>query len=303
MGNKVSWNPNLCVTQLKMCQGRAKLHQQKLAKDLKKTEKEIATLLGEEKVDKARAKCEHLIQLKNEDLALDLLDAELVRLQVRVKVLDHEKQFPEDLIPVLANVLFCEKRLDLQELGEFKMQIGAKFGKQFLTETQDGKEETRWESAKLPATVDPRLEELLRIAPPEPADLEETLVKIAGENGVAYTPPAGTVPAGSVPDLMTYDQLLPTVPTSTPGSAPPPASGPPPGGALPPPSSGPAPGPPPAFSPPPDVKPGGYAGAVSAPADEPINAPAPGNEPAAAPAAKESEIDDIMARFNKLRET
>ena len=30
-----------------------------------------------------------------------------------------------------------------QELGEFKMQIGAKFGKQFLTETQDGKEESR----------------------------------------------------------------------------------------------------------------------------------------------------------------
>merc|ERR1719316_1484211 len=114
-------------------------------------------------------------------------------------------------------------------------------------------------------------------------------MKIAGDAGVHYTPPAGTVPEGSVPDLMTYDQLLPTVPTSTPGSAPPP-------------SSGPAPGPPPAFSPPPDVKPGGYAGAVSAPADEPINAPAPGNEPAAAPAAKESEIDDIMARFNKLRE-
>ena len=29
---------------------------------------------------------------------------------------------------------------------------------------------------------------------------------------------AGTVPEGSVPDVMTYDQLLPTVPTSTPGS-------------------------------------------------------------------------------------
>ncbi|KAL3924328.1 MAG: hypothetical protein SGILL_001111 [Bacillariaceae sp.] len=100
---------------------------------LKQNMREVAVLLAEDppKEEKARIKAEALIRDDYMIEAYDILSLNCELLAERIKLIQHTKECPADLISCISTLIYASPRVDVPELTVIRKQFKAKYGKQF----------------------------------------------------------------------------------------------------------------------------------------------------------------------------
>jgi vacuolar protein sorting-associated protein IST1 len=100
---------------------------------LKQNMREVAVLLSEDppKEEKARIKAEALIRDDYIIEAYDILSLNCELLAERIKLIQHTKDCPPDLISCISTLIYAAPRVDVPELTVIRKQFKAKYGKQF----------------------------------------------------------------------------------------------------------------------------------------------------------------------------
>lgn len=100
---------------------------------LKQSMREVAVLLNEDppKEEKARIKAEALIRDDYMIEAYDILSLNCELLAERIKLIQHSKDCPPDLVSCISTLIYAAPRVDVPELTVIRKQFKAKYGKQF----------------------------------------------------------------------------------------------------------------------------------------------------------------------------
>lgn len=100
---------------------------------LKQNMREVAVLLNEDppKEEKARIKAEALIRDDYIIEAYDILSLNCELLAERIKLIQHSKDCPPDLVSCISTLIYAAPRVDVPELTVIRQQFKAKYGKQF----------------------------------------------------------------------------------------------------------------------------------------------------------------------------
>lgn len=126
------FNPSKCKTALRLCIGRIKLLKNKKGLAVRALRKEIADLLGADKTESARVRIEGVMREEANLEAFDILDLFCELLVVRLRLIEQEKDLPDDLKEAVATCIYAAKRMgELPELGQIKSQFAAKYGREY----------------------------------------------------------------------------------------------------------------------------------------------------------------------------
>ena len=126
------FNPSKCKTALRLCIGRIKLLKNKKGLAARALRKEIADLLGADKTESARVRIEGVMREEANLEAFDILDLFCELLVVRLRLIEQEKDLPDDLKEAVATCIYAAKRMgELPELGQIKSQFAAKYGREY----------------------------------------------------------------------------------------------------------------------------------------------------------------------------
>ena len=126
------FNPSKCKTALRLCIGRIKLLKNKTGLAARALRKEIADLLGADKTESARVRIEGVMREEANLEAFDILDLFCELLVVRLRLIEQEKDLPDDLKEAVATCIYAAKRMgELPELGQIKSQFAAKYGREY----------------------------------------------------------------------------------------------------------------------------------------------------------------------------
>jgi vacuolar protein sorting-associated protein IST1 len=100
---------------------------------LKQSMREVAVLLADDppKEEKARIKAEALIRDDYMIEAYDILSLNCELLSERIKLIEHSKDCPPDLVSCISTLIYAAPRVDIPELTVIRKQFKAKYGKQF----------------------------------------------------------------------------------------------------------------------------------------------------------------------------
>lgn len=90
---------------------------------IKKEKREIATLLSNEKEEKARIKVEHIIRSDFTIEAYEILELLCELLHERMKLLVAEEKCPPDLDEAVCTLIYCANRTECPELTEITKQL------------------------------------------------------------------------------------------------------------------------------------------------------------------------------------
>ena len=189
------FNPAKCKTALRLCIGRIKLLKNKKGLAVRALRKEIADLIGANKTDSARVRIEGVMREEANLEAFDILDLFCELLVVRLRLIEQEKDLPDDLKEAVATCIYAAKRMgELPELGQIKAQFAAKYGREYAqaceadgTAAACGVNRTAIQKLSVrPPTNEDKLEKLRAIAQEHavPFDEEETSAALAR----AHTP-------------------------------------------------------------------------------------------------------------------
>lgn len=112
---------------------RFQMASNKKAALLKQNMREVAVLLAEDppREEKARIKAEALIRDDYMIEAYDILSLNCDLLSERIKLIQHSKECPPDLISCISTLIYAAPRVDIPELVTIRQQFKAKYGKQF----------------------------------------------------------------------------------------------------------------------------------------------------------------------------
>ncbi|KAL8430744.1 hypothetical protein ACSSS7_005741 [Eimeria intestinalis] len=94
--------------------------------------REIAAFLQEGREEGARLKAEHVLRQARMERALEILITLCELLISRMTYLATEKTCPPDLVSPLQSLLYCEPRLNIEELAGVRRQFALKFGEAFV---------------------------------------------------------------------------------------------------------------------------------------------------------------------------
>ena len=126
------FNPAKCKTALRLCIGRIKLLKNKKGLAVRALRKEIADLIRANKTDSARVRIEGVMREEANLEAFDILDLFCELLVVRLRLIEQEKDLPDDLKEAVATCIYAAKRMgELPELGQIKAQFAAKYGREY----------------------------------------------------------------------------------------------------------------------------------------------------------------------------
>lgn len=127
--------------QLKMAVTRIKIASNKKSALLKQSIREVAILLQEDppKEEKAKIRAEALIRDDNLIEAYEILELSCELLHERIKLIEHCKTCPPDMIGVVATLIWASHRVDIPELNMIRKQFSAKYGKKFMEEALENK--------------------------------------------------------------------------------------------------------------------------------------------------------------------
>ncbi|KAG7361400.1 regulator of Vps4 activity family protein [Nitzschia inconspicua] len=127
------FNPSKLKPQLKMAVHRFQMASNKKSALLKQSMREVAVLLNEDppKEEKARIKAEALIRDDYIIEAYDILSLNCELLAERIKLIQHSKDCPPDLVSCISTLIYAAPRVDIPELTVIRKQFKAKYGKQF----------------------------------------------------------------------------------------------------------------------------------------------------------------------------
>ncbi|PHJ24572.1 regulator of vps4 activity in the mvb pathway protein [Cystoisospora suis] len=140
----------VCKASLKMAMSRARMNQNKLQNSIRVQRAEIAVLLSEGKEERARLKAEHLLRESRMERAMDILQTLCELIVTRMNYLSSEKFCPSDLLSPVHSVLYCEPRLNIDELKVVRKQLAMKYGQHFVEEAvKNGKQEAHFKPVEL----------------------------------------------------------------------------------------------------------------------------------------------------------
>jgi hypothetical protein len=112
---------------------RFQMASNKKAALVKQSMREVAVLLAETppKEEKARIKAEAIIRDDYVIEAYDILSLNCELLAERIKLIQHSKECPPDLVSSISTLIYASPRVDIPELTTVRQQFRAKYGKQF----------------------------------------------------------------------------------------------------------------------------------------------------------------------------
>jgi len=182
---------------MKMAIHRIRMESHKQTNITKANKKEIAKLIGSDKAELARIKCEHIIRTDDMIEAYGILELFLELLHERAPAIKNAECTAEekkttgypapqhDLAESIASVVFCAKKLQIDELTEVSNQLRYKYGKAYVSAAEAN--EKRMGSHH--GMVHQRLYQKVTLLPIKAKLLDAYMTEIAVAYGVAYSPP------------------------------------------------------------------------------------------------------------------
>jgi len=178
---------------LKMAVQRIQLANNKKTTALKHQKREIAMLLEQGKVEKARIKVEHVIRDDFAIEAREIMELMCELLHERVRQISSCKTCPPSLVEAVCSLCWAVDNCDIAELTKVRTQLRRKF-KDLATASKKG------------AGVNQRLQNKLTYRPPSAELVTRYLAAIAQAYDVAWV-----LPAAPTPTIPT----IPRAPTAT----------------------------------------------------------------------------------------
>eukprot|EP01068_Selenidium_serpulae_P018123 Selendium_serpulae@DN6437_c12_g1_i1.p1 len=158
----------------------ARVRENKQQESIAKTKLEIATLLQSGKDERARIKVMQWLREEATAEVLEILQTICELLSQRMKQIDEEKHCPGELLGLVHSAIYCEARLDLPELTDFKHQIKLKYGKDWVSDAaNDGRR-----------LVNPKIVVALGAVMPDSNLIDGRLEVVAQQHNLAWRSPA-----------------------------------------------------------------------------------------------------------------
>lgn len=170
MTNK--FDPARLKVQLKLVSTRINTTQRTMTAMSTRAHKEVADLLREGKVDRAKLRVKHVIRDDFLSEALEIIYSYVDDVLKSINVIQGSKECEPELIPAVISLIYAATRVDLPELLTIRDQLLDKYGRKFY-ETHA-------------SAVDPRMTVKLSVKHPEAALVERYVGAIAGSFGVEY---------------------------------------------------------------------------------------------------------------------
>ncbi|XXQ33797.1 IST1 like protein [Plasmodiophora brassicae] len=192
----------------KMSSSRLAMMRNKKSNLIPQLQREIAELLSADKVSLAEIKVETVIREKDMIVATEVLQLHSDRVLARAAQIASQAKCPEDVFTSLATIIYCSSRLPVPEFKNIATQVGLKYTKEWVMPLTERRQ-----------YVDPKVLQLIDIAPPPRARVIAELKAIAEQFDVAYEPPAEEVqPAPIVEQPAPSAQPSPAAPSNPPPS-------------------------------------------------------------------------------------
>jgi vacuolar protein sorting-associated protein IST1 len=160
-----------------MATQRIRLAVNKKSNGLKHQKREIATLLGDQKIEKARIKVEHIIREDFNIEAYEIIELLCELIHERVNYISSCKECPPDIKEAICSIIWATNRVEISELSEVKKQLTKKFGTKFAEQAEDNNNNC----------VNERLVAKLSVQPPSQYLVNRYLEELAKEFGVEWT--------------------------------------------------------------------------------------------------------------------
>ncbi|TDL26430.1 DUF292-domain-containing protein [Rickenella mellea] len=175
-----TWNATKTKVQLRIAVQRLRMIQEKKEAQAKSSRRDIATLLEQRKIEKARVKVETII---NDDIhieLLELLELYCELLLARFGLLELNTREPDPgVLEGVCSIIQAAPRTELKELHVLRDMLMHKFGREFSAAVMENKD----------GIVSERIMNKLGIAAPSPTLVDAYIAEIARGYGVQYTPP------------------------------------------------------------------------------------------------------------------
>ncbi|KAF9940876.1 hypothetical protein BGZ67_006538 [Mortierella alpina] len=177
------FNPTRAKVQLKLSVNRLQLLQNKKNMLAQQHRKEIARLLEIGKEESARIRVEHIIREDFSNEALEIIELYCELLLARFGLLEQLK-YGSSLVncdPAITEavntIIYAAPRSEVKELLLVRDQLAAKFGREFVTNAMENKDES----------VNPRIIQKLKVQTPDPYLVNRYLEEIARAFKVSWT--------------------------------------------------------------------------------------------------------------------
>ncbi|KAG0052994.1 hypothetical protein BGZ83_001812 [Gryganskiella cystojenkinii] len=171
------FNPTRAKVQLKLSVNRLQMLQNKKNMLAQQQRKEIARLLENGKEESARIRVEHIIREDFSSEALEIIELYCELLLARFGLLEQLKNCDPAIIEAVNTVIYAAPRSEVKELLLVRDQLAAKFGREFVTNAMENKDES----------VNPRIIQKLKVQTPDPYLVNRYLEEIAKTFKVSWT--------------------------------------------------------------------------------------------------------------------
>ncbi|KAG0272126.1 hypothetical protein BGZ95_012125 [Linnemannia exigua] len=172
------FNPTRAKVQLKLSVNRLQMLQNKKNMLAQQQRKEIARLLEIGKEESARIRVEHIIREDFSSEALEIIELYCELLLARFGLLEQLKTCDPAITEAVNTVIYAAPRSEVKELLLVRDQLAAKFGRDFVTNAMENKDES----------VNPRIIQKLKVQTPDPYLVNRYLEEIARAFKVAWSP-------------------------------------------------------------------------------------------------------------------
>lgn len=173
-------NHNRLKTNLKVAIQRLKLLEKKQSELARKSTKEIADFISQNKYDRARIKVEHIIREDYLVEGMEIVEMYCDLLLARFGLIESTKEVDPGLYEAIASIIWVTPRLesDVSELKQITEELKHKYGNDFVTMCRSNK----------CGKVNERL--MLKMSEQAPGDLlvEKYLVEITKSHNVPFKP-------------------------------------------------------------------------------------------------------------------
>ncbi|GJJ70624.1 vacuolar protein sorting-associated protein IST1 [Entomortierella parvispora] len=171
------FNPTRAKVQLKLSVNRLQMLQNKKNMLAQQQRKEIARLLEIGKEESARIRVEHIIREDFSCEALEIIELYCELLLARFGLLEQLKNCDPAIIEAVNTVIYAAPRSEVKELLLVRDQLAAKFGREFVSNAMENKDES----------VNPRIIQKLKVQTPDPYLVNRYLEEIAKTFKVSWT--------------------------------------------------------------------------------------------------------------------
>ena len=146
---------------------------------VKHQKREIATLLAEQKDEKARIKVEHIIRDDFMIEAYEILELLCELVHERIRQITTNKECPKELKEAVSSLIWAASNADIAELSAVKKHLSRKYGPEFTKAAEEN----------INDVVNVRLFQKLSYKPPSKQLVNGYLEEIAQVYNVDWVPP------------------------------------------------------------------------------------------------------------------